>query len=174
MEKRQFDFALIAYKSAIETYNEISNRVSTRFNIILTIDIALAGFFVNAWVNEKIARENGTLLLPLIGFVISIFLYFQSAQDKYILKKEIQRINEIKDQIITDLNIFEFPCLFIPLDETDVLSYSNRPKKNFIFYSIFNWRSNLFSVTKIPVWISIVLIFLWIIIFIMNIRIFFP
>lgn len=167
MDKKQLDFAFLAYQTSIKTYNEISNRVSTRFNIILTIDIALAGFFADTWFKNEIRSDNGSFILPIMGLLISTILYFQSAQDKYILKKQIERVNKIRDQILLSVNLPDFPSLFSPLDLTDSID-DVKPQRDFEFVNLFCWRSNLFSITKIPGWISGILLVFWIVILTLN------
>jgi hypothetical protein len=170
MSSNRFDFQLKAYETAILTYNSISDRVSLRFNILLTGDIALAGFFIDVWVKDKFQKGNGSVLFIIIGIVLSIFLYFQSAQDKYILKHQIMRINQIKEIIKAEQNLLNFPCLFDPLDKTDTDNSGIEPKEGFIFESFICWRSNILSITKIPAILSILFFFFWLFVFVINIK----
>jgi hypothetical protein len=159
MEDKQYTFLIEAYKTSLTYFSDYSNRVSTRFNILLGITAALAGFYGNTWLNAKLSSTNGLLPISIFGLIISLLLYIQSAQDKYVLKHQLKRINEIRKKIEENIKRHDIPALFSPLDDTDL------GKRGFVFESITSWRSNAISLTRIPPITSLVFIAFWILTF---------
>jgi hypothetical protein len=155
MDDKQYAFLIDAYKTSLTYFSDYSNRVSTRFNILLGINSALAAFYGNAWLNAQSSPNNGLLPISIFGLIISFLLYIQSAQDKYVLKHQIMRINEIRKKIEENIKRHDIPALFSPLDDTDI------GKKGFVFESITSWRSNAISLTRIHPMTSLVFIVFW-------------
>jgi hypothetical protein len=157
MNNQKFEFLLESYKSSIEYYNNYTNGVWTRFSIFFTVDVAIFGILFGFFGNTSMQREK---IFPLIflGILVSFILYIQSAQERYILSQQRNRINELKKMLekITDLD--HVPTLFSPLDAIDM------GKKKFIFNSLVSWRSTHFSITRIPAVTSLLLLIVWIII----------
>ncbi len=162
MEDKEFTFLLEAYKTAVDYFDGYATRVYNRFNILLAIDVALAGVYGSALVESKIISSKGALLIPLIGLIVSLLLYIQSAQDKYVVKRHIKRINDIRKMIESKVGREDIPALFSPLDETDT------GKRNFIFEGITSWRSNRISLTRVPPVTAIVFIVFWIIVMVVG------
>ncbi|MEM4204614.1 MAG: hypothetical protein QXS54_11145 [Candidatus Methanomethylicaceae archaeon] len=157
MQDNEFVFLLEAYKTAIDYFDGYANRVSTRFNILLGVDIALAGLLGNALLSGMNLPSQGAVIISALGLFLSVLLYVQSAQDKYILKQQIRRINRIKSGIEKKIGKTDLPALFSPLDETDLGT------RNVIFESITSWRSNWLSLTRVPVVTSMLFIVFWVI-----------
>jgi len=158
----EFAFLLEAYKVAIEYFDGYATRVATRFNILLGVDIALAGLLANSWLSATTLSSKGMFIISLLGLFISIFLYVQSAQDKFVLKRQIKRINDLRKEIETKIGRQDLPALFSPLDETDLGT------RSFVFEGITSWRSNYLSLTRIPAVVSILLIVFWLVTFFLN------
>lgn len=153
-DEQEFTYMLEAYKTAVSYFSDYADRVSARFNILLVVDIALASFVGNAWLDPQSNRNY--LLLSLLGFITSLLLYIQSAQDKYVLKRHLKRINNIRGIIEKSIGREDIPALFTPLDDTDL------GKRSFVFESITSWRSNFISLTRVPAITSLVLLFFWV------------
>jgi len=156
MEDKRFTFLLEAYKSYVEYFSGYADRVSTRFNILLTIDVALAGVYGGTQLNSATAD---TTLFSALGLIVSVLLYIQSAQDKYVLKRHLARINDIKRQIEAAVGSQDTSALFSPLDDTDLGS------RNFVFENLTSWRSNLISLTRVPPITSLVFVIFWVVTF---------
>jgi hypothetical protein len=69
----EFAFLLEAYKVAIEYFDGYATRVATRFNILLGVDIALAGLLANSWLSATTLSSKGMFIISLLGLFISIF-----------------------------------------------------------------------------------------------------
>ena len=151
MEEKQFTYLIEAYKIAISYTDSFSNRMYSRFNILLTLDVALGGV-----ITGLLGKSSSTMyIICALGLILSVILYLQSAQDKFILKQNITRVNAIRKIIEFTLKRDDIPALFSPLDATDTGA------SNFTYENIFSWRSNRFSVTRIPVILSFLFIVFW-------------
>ncbi len=159
MEDKQYAFVLEAYRTSLDYFSDYSNRVSTRFNILLGVNVGLAGIFGSAWLNDQLTSANGAVIISISGLIISILLYIKSAQDKYVLKHQTKRINEIRKKIEEHIRRDDIPALFSPLDDTDL------GKSNFIFEGITSWRSNFISLTRILPVTSLVFMVFWVLTF---------
>lgn len=158
MEDKEFTYLLEAYKVAVSYFSDYSTRVSNRFNVLLAIDIALAGVYGAALFNSNNAVSgNGAWLISTMGLIISILLYVQSAQDKFIVKRHLKRINTIRQHLENYIHRNDIPALFSPLDETDT------GERRFIFEGITSWRSNFISLTRVPPVTSLVFVAFWIV-----------
>lgn len=74
-------FLMEAYKSRIQFFSEHANRTWTRFNILLTVELALSGLAFNIWF-EKGAAAASLWLLPAFGIAVSIIWYVSGVQDR--------------------------------------------------------------------------------------------
>lgn len=162
MEDKEFTFLIEAYKTAIDYFDGYATRVYNRFNILLTVDVALAGLFGTAWMQSQAISSAGALYIPLIGLVLSILLYIQSAQDKFVLKRHLKRINDIRKKIEEKIGRSDIPALFSPLDETDTGT------RQFVYEGITSWRSNRISLTRVPPITAVAFIIFWIVIAILK------
>jgi len=161
MEDKTFTYLLEAYKAAIGYFSDYANRVWTRFNILLAIDIGLATLLWNTWQSNQ--RQNLPIMLPFLGLIVSLLLYVQSAQDKYAIRHQMRRINQLRVILEEKVGQKDIPALFTPLDDTDL------QKREFIFEGITSWRSNFISVTRIPAITSLLFMLLWVVVIIITI-----
>ncbi len=159
MEDKQFTYLLEAYKTAVDFFNNYADRVYNRFNILLGIDVLLAGFFSGGLIDAKTNSTVGNFLIVSLGLIISLLLYVQSAQDKFVTKKLRERVNGIRVLIEENIGRDDIPALFVPLDDTDL------GKRTFIGENVTSWRSNFISLSKVPVITSVVFVVFWIIAF---------
>jgi hypothetical protein len=156
MENQTIVFLIEAYKAAISYYSDYMTRIWNRFNIVLTLDAALAGLFLTLWLGNHSASARHMIFLPAMGFLVSILMYFQSAQDRYVIGRLQQQINELVDEILTLLNTDkDKPVLFYPFDEVSL------GKKSFVFESITSWRARAISLTRLPAISSIAFALFW-------------
>jgi len=156
MKAQTVDFMIDAYKSAIKYYSDYMNRIWNRFNIMLSLDTALVGLWLTFWINNQSILSKNLVVLPILGFIVSTLMYFQSAQDRYVVGRLQHQINKLKDKILEDLDADkEMPVLFYPFDEMALR------KKSFVFEGITSWRSRAVSLTRLPVLSSLIFIFLW-------------
>ena len=76
-------YLIKSYQSSISYFNGFAQRIATRFNILLTINVVCGGFYANIWIEGK-ANSKGVIILPILGLFIALSMYIQSAQDKFI------------------------------------------------------------------------------------------
>ena len=114
LNKNQANFLTEAYKLRAHLYSEHTGRMWTRFNYLLTANIALFGFFLNT-LFEEMPPINSTLF-PVGGIMISIIWYVLGAQDRYyfegfrIQTQEVEKaitdilgIEQLEQRILVDL-----------------------------------------------------------------------
>jgi hypothetical protein len=164
MDDKHFTFLLESYKTAMDYFSSYADRVSSRFNILLTLDVAIAGVFVSAWLSSQPVTGSRAVVISLLGLMISVLSYTQTAQDRYLIKNNIRMINDIRKQIEKSIGQNNIPAFFSPLDNID------KGKRHFIFEGITCWRSSFISVTRVPIIISIAFIVFWIITLIIRLR----
>jgi len=68
------EFLTDAYRARIQFFSDHANRTWTRFNILLTIETALCGLFINTLL-ERGASIKGFWLLPFFGILFSLVWY---------------------------------------------------------------------------------------------------
>lgn len=156
MDDKQFTYLLEAYKIAVDYLSGYVDRIYTRFNIFLGVDIALAGIYAGVLFNSKSITNAGKVLVLSLGLIISLLLYIQSAQDRYALKAHRVRINRMRALIEKQIGRDDIPALFSPLDDE---------RKKLVVEGLTSWRSDFISTSRLPVLTSIFLVIFWIITF---------
>jgi hypothetical protein len=76
---KEFTYLLETYRAAVDYFNGYSERYSNRFNIFLTIDVALAGLFANLWISsasEQSPNRGAYILIAFLGW--QCHFYFTS------------------------------------------------------------------------------------------------
>lgn len=159
MDDKQFTYLMESYKTAIDFFNGYVERVYNRFNILLGIDIALAGVYAGVWFDTTSQTGTGKILVLSLGLIISLLLYIQSAQDRFVIKRTRERVNKIREIIEKQIGRDDIPALFSPLDDTDL------GKRNVIIEGVTSWRSNFISLSRVPVITSLVFVIFWIVAF---------
>jgi hypothetical protein len=75
-----YNFLIEAYKTTIDYLNSYFDRVYNRFNILIGIDVALAGVYSGVLFGNNPPTRNGMILVLSLGLIVSLLLYVQSAQ----------------------------------------------------------------------------------------------
>lgn len=154
MNDKQLIFLIEAYKLAVNYFSGYADRIYNRFNIFLGIEIALSAIYASAWFQTK-GTSIGEQLILMLGIIISLLLYIQSAQDNFVTKRHRERINNIRELIEKKVKLKNTPALFSPLDETDIY-------KRLIFEDVTSWRAQFISVSRVRVITSLVFVFFWV------------
>lgn len=157
LEEKQFTYLLEAYKAAVAYFDGYSGRVTTRFNILFAVDVALAGALGATLSSDSERAASLDWIICILGLALSTLLYIQSAQDKYLIRRHLHRINVIRKQIEEAIHLEsdKIPALFSPMDATD------SQQKHIIYENFTSWRSNSISLTRVPVYTAILLIIVW-------------
>ena len=105
------DFLNDIYKIRIQFYSDYTSRMWTRFNILLTAEIGLLGFFAVRWYEEL--WQDKLWLFPAVGIFLSLVWYILGVQDRYFFegfRKQIQYLeNKISSKLkINDIEHFSF------------------------------------------------------------------
>lgn len=156
MEDNKFTFLVEAYNTYVEYYSQYVDGMWGRFNTLLTLNLALAGLFGSTWLRTPLISSKGVVLIPFLGLTVSILLYIQSAQERFIVSHHREQINKIRTMIEKHIGIDDVPALFYPLDDIDA------GKRRLIFESVVSWRSRPLSITRIPAITSIIFVAIWI------------
>jgi hypothetical protein len=148
------NFMIGAFTSAVSYFDGFAGRIWTRFSLLLSVEAGLAGLFVALWTGEKVPGIDKQLILALFGLLMSVLMYVQSAQDKFVLEELRSQINRLKIRIEDELGLeHDLPILFTPTSpDVDVAKFS----------SIGSWRVKAISTTRLPALISLVFIGMWI------------
>jgi len=146
---------LESYRIAVEYLENYINGTWTRFSILLTVDLAIGGGLVSVTSSGPPGSKSVQCFVAGVGLAISVLLYLQSAQERYIIGHHRERIENLRKKIEQIVNEEGVPLLFVPLDEID------RGQRSFIFESVVSWRSKALSITRLPAIISLTLIGIW-------------
>lgn len=152
----KLEFLVESYKSLIEIYNDYMNRIWSRFSILLTVDAALAGIFISKCFEKGFEFSLIAVLIPILGLILSLLLYFQSAQDRFMIRRFRYQLGELKIKISKLLDID---------DELLINCYpfvDEELKKKKVFEDLTSWRWQIITVTRLPAISSMSLILFWI------------
>ncbi len=88
------DFVLEHYRALRERFTSQGNRLWTRFHLLLTVNVALAGAFLareNLDAADRLAR-----LGPVLGIALSVLWFVIGAQDFWFYEDARARLNRFK------------------------------------------------------------------------------
>lgn len=138
------EFFLEAYRTRVQMLITQGDRLWTRFNYFLAIELALTGLYF-------VYKVNPT---PIIGIVFSFIWYIISAQDFYFLREHRERVNQFEKDIILPM----VQKKFVPLTE----------KIEGIKRSPLSFRTKYFTVTHSAVYFPILFMIFWLFFFIQG------
>lgn len=148
-EKTQrVNFLVEAYKTRIQFFSDHANRTWTRFNILLTVELALSGVFLNI-LFEKGNSVGRLWMLPAFGIVVSLLWYILAAQDTYAYLGYRNQIISVEELVIREVGVSDFPR-FNPLGSGK--------------YSLFAWWSERISLPKLLALFPMLFILVWVVI----------
>lgn len=159
MNDKEFTYLMESYKTAIDFLDGYFDRVYNRFNILIGIDVALAGVYAGVLFDTPSPVGKGKILVLSLGLIISLLLYVQSAQDRFVVKRLRESVNKIRGMIEKQIGRNDIPALFSPLDDTEL------GKRKIIVEGLTSWRSNFISLSRIPSITSLVFVIFWIVAF---------
>lgn len=158
-KEKEFDYLIESYKTAIGFFGGYFDRVYNRFNILIGIDVALAGVYAGVLFDIQSPTDNRKILILSLGLIVSLLLYVQSAQDRFVVKRLRESVNKIRGLIEEQIGRNDIPALFSPLDGIE------SRKRKFMFEDLTSWRSNFISLSRIPPITSLVFVIFWIVAF---------
>jgi hypothetical protein len=82
-QEREFTIKLLTemYKTRVQFFSHHATRAWTRFNILLTMEVALFGWFLSVYF-DKGTSLSSLWLIPVLGAVVSTVWYILGAQER--------------------------------------------------------------------------------------------
>ena len=151
---RRVNFLVDAYKTRIQFFSDHANRTWTRFNILLTVELALSGLFFNT-LFENCSPISRLWLLPAFGIVVSLFWYILGAQDRHAYLGYRDQIDSVEELVKKEAGAPDLPR-FNPFGG----------KKR----SLLSWRSELISLSKLLALFPIFFMLVWIVVVLIVLR----
>ena len=149
-------FLMETYKSRIQFFSDHANRTWTRFNILLTVELALSGLSFNIWF-ERGASAASLWLLPAFGVVVSIIWYVLGVQDRCAYLGYREQIAEIEKMVTEEVGAKDLPP-FNPL--------GTKAKK----YNVLNWRWGPISLSKLLALFPLFFLLAWAVVLFLALR----
>jgi len=101
MRRNSINLLLEVYKTRVQILTSQGNRLWTRFNYILAIELVLVGLYFG----YKVVQ------VPIIGIILSSFWYVMSAQDVYFMREHRERVDRIERELILPMVNKDFVTL---------------------------------------------------------------
>lgn len=143
------DFLVEDYKLKLDYLKSQFDRLWTRFNFFLSVEVALFGFL--GWLVFEKHNPNATPLPALLGLSVSLLWYVIGAQDRALVEFYRLKVNEAAKRIASngrdDLKWYR--------DEHAAVEAQS------IFKGITSWYWKKVSITRIPVIVSLMLFTVW-------------
>ena len=137
------------YKSKAAYLKDHFTRMWTRFNFFLSIHSGL--FF-----GTVIASDKNKWWIPLFGILAALVWYVFGAQDRYLVALYKQEIERTAEKVASKYE----------LEDYNYIGQTENTKKLKVVQRIYQWRSDLFSTTKLAAWFPLAVLFLWLVRFI--------
>jgi hypothetical protein len=160
VEDKSVEFLIEGYKVATSYYDGLMNRIWNRFNIMVTLDSALLALFLTLWFGSTNSKGEFLIVFPFVGFVLSMLMYAQSAQDRFVSHEYYLQINDLKEMIASQLDLGSGQDLPMLFSKTRTLQGKD---KSHYYKEIVSWRIRRFSLTRIPAWASLLFVLVWIV-----------
>jgi hypothetical protein len=137
------------YKSKAGYLKDHFTRMWTRFNFFLSIHSGL--FF-----GTVIASDKNKWWIPLFGILAALVWYVFGAQDRYLVALYKQEVERTAANIESKYKLENYTYIG-QTENTENLKVVQR---------IYQWRSDLFSTTKLAAWFPLAVLLLWLVRFI--------
>ena len=143
------EFVVEDYKLALGYLQGQFQRLWQRFNFFLTVQIALFGFL--GWL---VFDKRSLAALPLVcilGFFVSVIWYLVAAQDRFLVRVYRERTTSAAEKIagVASFQAKDYAKTYIGAETP-----SN-------WDSLIQWYCQPISITRLPVWLSILLALIW-------------
>ena len=137
------------YKSKAAYLKDHFTRMWTRFNFFLSIHSGL--FF-----GTVIASEKNKWWIPLFGILAALVWYVFGAQDRYLVALYKQEVEQTAQKIESKYR----------LEDYNYIGQTENIKNIKVIQRIYQWRSDLFSTTKLAAWFPLAVLALWLVRFV--------
>ena len=122
------------------------SRMWTRFNYFIGIETAITGGKI-LWAGGEVSVD----WFSWLGMIVSVFWYMMGAQDRYLSVLYRKQVEEAGNRLAEHLGIPQY---------TPVGKVSDVRK--FDFKSLAEWRSKVFTTTRLAAWVPLVVTLLWV------------
>lgn len=134
------------YEVRMSALSEYSDRVWNRFNWLLTLQLAICGFYFSQL--EKLASFSVFKLgVPFIGFVLAILWMIMGAEDFVSMRKHANKTTEVENKAMV-------------LFSRQGVEFNNQAKKSFINFRQ-TWLLFIFPALIILSWVVVYVVFLY-------------
>jgi hypothetical protein len=146
------EFVVEDYKLALDYLQGQFQRLWQRFNFFLSVQLALFGF-----VGFLAFKERSLAGLPLVGALgifVSVLWYIVAAQDRFLVFTYRRRVESAAEKIagIATLNTKDYGRTFIGVEAPSGFESPG---------SWYSWYLRPLSITRLPVWVSLLLTLVW-------------
>ncbi len=146
-DDRKSQFLLEAYKTRIQFFSQHATRTWNRFNLLLTVELALSGFFLKLWFG-RCENSPNLWLLPVLGMLASIIWYLLAAQDLNAYLGYRDQISELEKLATKESGVEEDFPTFKPLGGTK--------------FNVIHWWWKPISLTNLLSLIPLLFVCVWI------------
>lgn len=151
-------FLLEAYKTRIEFFSQHATRTWNRFNLLLTVELALSGFFFKLWFERSNDSPN-LWLLPALGILASTIWYVLGAQDLNAYLGYRSQINDVEKVAAKACGVDVIENKPGKLDEHVIPAFNPLGPKGFY---LTHWWWSPISLTNLLSLIPLFFVALWI------------
>lgn len=144
-------FVVEDYKLALGYLEGQFARLWQRFNFFLTIQTALFGFF--GWLAFDAGNLPATRFACLLGVFVAALWYVVSAQDRALVEIYRGRVKYAAEKIaaLRSIGAEDYDRHFVGA------------KADSHWRSIDSWYWSPLSITRLPVWLSLLLVLVWLV-----------
>src|SRR5215211_5977526 len=144
-------FAVEDFKLALSYLQEQFGRLWQRFNFFLSVQTALFGFF--GWLAFDQGNFPATRFACYVGIFVAALWYVVSAQDRALVEIYRERAKQAAKNIATfdSLGARDYDKHFVG---------AGAPSQ---WRSLDSWYWGPLSITRLPVWLSLLLVLVWLI-----------
>lgn len=147
-DNKRIDFLIEVYKLRVQFHSEHIDRLWTRFNFLLTTEIALLGLFFTIWADNN--SWNGFVMFPILGIIVSVLWYILGAQDHYYFEGFRKQIWSLEKAISKELAVSALEeYLFDQVKD--------------VKFNLVTWRWKIISLSKLIAIFPILFLILWVV-----------
>ena len=145
------DFVVEDYKLKLDYLKTQFDRLWTRFNFFLTIEVGLFGFL--GWMVFEKENPSASRVPAAIGLAVSVLWYVFAAEDRALVDSYRDRTTHAAEEIAK-----RWPSDFSAYPNDHVAAEQGN-----VWTSPVSWYWKPISITRLPVLVSLLLIAVWLV-----------
>ncbi|MBN1452114.1 MAG: hypothetical protein JW963_13945 [Anaerolineales bacterium] len=150
LDEKKIEFLIEAYKIRAQLYSDLTSRMWSRFNYLLTANAALFGLFFNFWIDSDVV--DGIFWFPVVGIIISMVWFVLGAQDRYYFEAFRAQTREVESEISNELGVINL--------KGKEFGSAAVVKKDFL-----TWHWKFGSLSRLPALVPFLFVLIWILVF---------